>query len=105
MAITDAMTWIMNGAALLVGIGAGTLFFGGLWWTVSRKLDSGQPGSWFMGSFLVRAVITALAFVLIGRDHPDRLAACLLGFLCARAVIVRRLRPQPSQTGGREHAS
>ena len=42
----------------------GTVFFGGLWWTVRRGLSSGQPALWFLGSLLVRTSIVLAAFIL-----------------------------------------
>jgi F1F0 ATPase subunit 2 len=104
MTITDAAILIPDGLALLVGAAAGTLFYGGLWWTVCRGVASGQPGLWFMVSFLARMAVAALAILLVAQGRPDRLALCLLSFCCARTIIVRRLLPRTAQTGGREHA-
>jgi len=78
--------------ALLAGILLGTIFFGGLWWTVWRGLASRQPALWFVGSMLLRTAIAISGFYYVMRGDWRRLVACLAGFLLARIFVVRLTR-------------
>lgn len=104
MATTELTSMLQACIAFSVGAVVGTVFYGGLWWTVSRGLRSEQPGLWFMGSFLARTAAAALGILLVAQGRLDRFALCMLGFFCARAVITRRLRPPTQQIGRQEHA-
>lgn len=78
--------------ALVAGLVLGTIFFGGLWWTVRNGISSKQPALWFLGSMLVRMSIVLLGFYFVGRDDWQRLVAFLLGFIIARVVVMRLTR-------------
>jgi F1F0 ATPase subunit 2 len=83
---------------LLAGLGLGTLFFGGLWWTVGRGLASPQPALWFLGSMLARMGVLVTGFLIVGGHDWRRWALCLTGAMLARAIVNRvtrlgRLRP------------
>jgi len=67
----------------------GLLFFGGLWWTVRRALDSPRPGLWVGGSMLLRMACVAAGFIVVSAGDWRRLLLCLLGFLAARWLVVR----------------
>jgi F1F0 ATPase subunit 2 len=86
----DAGVWL---AALLAGGLLGGVFFGGLWWTVQRAAVSAAPARWFFGSFVVRIALVLAAFYAVGAGHPLRLGLCLLGFVLARAIVLRFTRP------------
>jgi len=86
--------------ALLAGATLGTLFFGGLWWTVRRGLSSSRPALLFLGSLLLRTAIAVAGFVLVSRGDLRRLLACLLGFFLAR-ILVTRLARAPVGAGSR----
>ena len=75
--------------ALVAGVLLGAIFFGGLWWTVSRGLSSKRPAFWFFGSLLLRTSIALAGFYFIARGHWERLLVCLLGFVIARISVVR----------------
>lgn len=81
---------------LALAFGAGSLlgmfFFGGLWWTVQKGLQSKRPGLWFFSSMLLRTGITLAGFYWLAADHWPRLLACLLGFVVARFIVVRLTR-------------
>ncbi len=77
---------------LAAGLVLGAVFFGGLWWTITRGLASRQPALWFFGSLAVRMSVTLAGFLLVGRESWERWLACLLGFLLAR-IIVQLTRP------------
>lgn len=75
--------------ALTAGMGLGVIFFGGLWLTVQKGLESEHPELWFLGSLLFRSCISLLGFYWVGKDHPERLLICLVGFIVARMLIMR----------------
>ena len=77
--------------ALAAGLLLGAFFFGGLWWTVQKGLASERPALWFFGSLLLRTGTVLAGVYFAAQGHWSRLAACLLGFVIARILIVRRL--------------
>ena len=77
--------------AFFAGALLGVVFFGGLWWTVQKGVTSETPALWFLGSLLLRTGLILVGFYLAAQGHWSRLAACLLGFLIARVIVVRRL--------------
>jgi F1F0 ATPase subunit 2 len=82
--------------ALLAGALLGVFFFGGLWWTVQKGVTSETPALWFLGSLLLRTSLILVGFYLAAQGHWSRLAACLLGFMIARILVVRRLTRVPA---------
>jgi F1F0 ATPase subunit 2 len=79
--------------AFLVGMGAGVIYFGGLWWTVRQLPFTRQPGLLTLGSFLVRTGISLTAFYLASGGRWERILISLLGFMIIRSFLVRRVRP------------
>ncbi len=67
----------------------GLFFFGGLWWTVRRALDSPRPALWVGGSLIVRMACVVTGFVVVTAGDWRRVLSCLLGFLAARWLVVR----------------
>ncbi len=92
--MSDILTLVLalNGGALL-----GVFFFGGLWWTVHKGVVSERPALWFLGSLLLRTSLILAGFYLVSQGHWSRLVACLVGFLVARILVVRRLTHAPSE--------
>ena len=74
--------------ALVSGALLGTIFFGGLWWTVQKSFASKQPALWFFGSLLLRTGIVLAGFYVVGRGHWERLLVCLVGFIIIGRLIV-----------------
>ncbi|MEO8142982.1 MAG: ATP synthase subunit I [Betaproteobacteria bacterium] len=74
-------------AACAAGLVLGGFFYGGLWWTVRRGIASPQPGLLFLGSLLLRTAIALAGFYFVSGLRWERLVACLLGFVIARAAI------------------
>ncbi|MHB9139728.1 MAG: N-ATPase subunit AtpR [Victivallaceae bacterium] len=95
--------------ALATGIVLGTIFFGGLWWTVRKSVSSKLPALWLSGSLLLRMSIVITGFYFVGRGHWERLLACLIGFIAARLIVTWLTRvseeKQPSPEKESNHAS
>jgi F1F0 ATPase subunit 2 len=89
MTISDSLSLAL---ALVTGIVLGTIFFGGLWWTVRKSLSSRQPGLWILGSLLLRTGLALTGFYFVSRGHWERLLVCLLGFVAARLIVIRLTR-------------
>jgi F1F0 ATPase subunit 2 len=70
----------------------GTIFFGGLWWTVSRALSATVPALWFGLSALVRMAVVVSGFYCFARLGLPSLIACLCGLLIARGAVKRFTR-------------
>ena len=84
---------------LVTGVFLGAVFFGGLWWTVQKRVSSKRSVLWFFGSLLLRTSIALAGFYLVARGHWERLLVCLLGFVIARLVVTRltRAAEQPNR--------
>ncbi len=84
--------------ALLAGGGLGAVFFGGLWWTVLHATSSPTPARWFLGSMVLRTAVVLAGFYAVGASRPAQMGLCLLGFLLARALVLRVTKPTPDAT-------
>ncbi len=78
--------------AMLVGSLLGTVFFGGLWWTIQRSVGSNAPALLFGCSFLIRTLIAVAGFYFASQGDWRRVLACLFGFLLARIFVTRMTR-------------
>jgi F1F0 ATPase subunit 2 len=81
--------------SLLAGLVLGTIFFGGLLWTVRKGVVAKQPALWFLGSLLLRMSVVLVGFAFVSGGHWERLAICLVGFIAARFVVTRTSRFGP----------
>ena len=94
---------LMLTLAGVAGLALGTLFFGGLWWTVRRGVASKRPELWFFGSLLLRTGIVLGGFYAVSGHRWERSMLCLLGFVMARLTVTwltrtpegKRIRPAP----------
>ena len=77
---------------LAAGLALGTVFFGGLLWTVTRGLGARVPALWFGLSALVRMAIATSGLCYFARLGLPSLVACLCGLLVARGTIKRLAR-------------
>jgi F1F0 ATPase subunit 2 len=84
--------------AFIAGIAIGIFYFAGLWWTVQRLPSTQRPALLPVASFIGRTFVTALAFYLVMDGSWQRLLVSLLGFVVARALLTRRLKPSPGTT-------
>jgi F1F0 ATPase subunit 2 len=82
--------------ATLAGGALGTIFFGGLWWTVRGGLNSQAPALWFFGSFALRMSTALGGFLVATRGDWRNAAMCMLGFLAARGAVIRLTRTRPA---------
>jgi F1F0 ATPase subunit 2 len=80
--------------AALTGLVLGSIFFGGLWWTVRRGLTSSRPALWFLGSYLVRGAVTMGGFYFVMQGRWERLLAAFAGFAVAKIVVLRITKPR-----------
>ena len=60
---------------LAAGLLLGAIFFGGLWWTVSKGVSSERPALWFFGSMLLRMSIALAGFYFVGGETLGAVAA------------------------------
>ena len=97
--LTLVLAWVA-GAVL------GSIFFGGLWWTVRKGVSSNQPALWLFGSLLLRMSIALAGFYFVSGGHWKRLLVCMLGFLMARQVVTWLIRSSgENQTRPAQEAS
>lgn len=76
-------------AVSITGFLLGIFFFGGLWWTTQKGIQSKSPALWFLCSLLIRMGIAISVFYFLSRDHWDRTLIALVGFMVARGIIIR----------------
>ncbi|MBC7628733.1 ATP synthase subunit I [Ferruginibacter sp.] len=74
--------------AFIVGLLLGVLFFGGLWITVKKIINSKTPGLLMVGSFVLRITIVLAGFYFIGLGDWKKLIACLIGFMVSRFTVI-----------------
>jgi F1F0 ATPase subunit 2 len=77
----------------LAGLALGTMFFGGLWWTIRKAIASEKPALWFLGSLLLRMGVALAGFYFISGCDLKRMLSCLIGFFIARLLVTRLTRP------------
>jgi F1F0 ATPase subunit 2 len=76
-------------AAFAAGLVLGTLFFGGLWWTVRRTLTATVPAVWFGISALLRMAVVVYGLYCLTRLGLPSLIAGVCGLLVARGAVKR----------------
>ena len=89
----------MNNAVVLIvawtaGIVLGTIFFGGLWWTIQQGVASRVPALWFLASLVLRMSIAVGGFWFVSGGHWERLLACLVGFVMTQWIVTWRTCPK-----------
>lgn len=90
--------------ALAAGVLLGSIFFGGLWWTVRKGVSSRRPMLWFLGSLVLRTGMALAGFYVVADGRWNRMVACLLGFIAARLIVTQLSGPpvESSNTPGKE---
>ncbi len=84
--------------ALAMGILLGTMFYGGLWWTVRRAVSSRRVALWFAGSLLLRMGLALAGLYFVAGGHWQRLLLCLLGLVLGRLAVTWLTRPLEPNT-------
>ncbi len=74
--------------AFFAGIALGTLFFGGLWFTVKKAVSAKIPAILFFVSLFLRLSITLIGFYYISQGSWQRLLICVFGFVAARFIVI-----------------
>ena len=74
--------------AFILGLLLGTIFFGGLWFTIRKLVASKIPALLFLGSFILRVGITLAGFYFISSGRWQRLLICMAGFITARYSVI-----------------
>ena len=80
---------LINIMTLIAGLVLGTLFFGGLWFTVKKAVTAKIPAIWFFVSLIFRLSITLIGFYYISQGSWQRLLICMFGFVAARYIVMR----------------
>ncbi len=88
------MTAFLMAVAFLAGIWLGAVYFSGLWLTVRRLPRSRYPVLLLLASYVGRMALVLFGFYIVMDGYWERAAACLAGFLLARALVLRRWRPE-----------
>jgi F1F0 ATPase subunit 2 len=78
--------------AFIMGVLLGSIFFGGLWWTVLKGVQSKHPALWFLTSMLLRTSIVLAGFYFVSGGQLNRLLLCLYGFIIVRFIVKRLTR-------------
>tara|TARA_R110000772_G_scaffold235489_4_gene347143 strand:- start:288 stop:602 length:315 start_codon:yes stop_codon:yes gene_type:complete len=81
--------------AAVAGLGLGTFFYVGLYFTVIRGLSSPHPALWFLSSFLLRISLVVTGLYFISDGYWQRILAGLVGFVVA-GLVVRVWKNTPS---------
>lgn len=82
--------------SLIAGLALGLFFFGGLWWTVRKAINSSNPALWFFSSVMLRMAVVIFGFYLVMAGDWRRLCIALVGFIIAR-MIVTNFSPSPQE--------
>lgn len=82
--------------AVIGGLIAGGIFFGGLWWTVQRIAQSNRPTVLVLGSMVVRLLLAMGVFygVMALTRHIAYLGIALVAFIGVRMVMSNQIRPK-----------
>ncbi len=89
--MSDILYMILS---FIAGLLLGTLFFGGLWFTVKKIVNAKMPVIWVISSFVFRVGITLVGFYYISFGNWQRLLICLLGFIIARYAVAYFTKPK-----------
>ena len=85
-----------------VGLLAGAVFFGGLYWTVEKGLTSKMPALLFIVSFLLRTGFVLASFYFTMDGQLSRILLCLAGFVIARIIVNAIIRKKTAIPGVNE---
>lgn len=73
---------------VLLGLVAGSIFFGGLRWTTIKVVTSRYPSVFVIGSFIIRTIL-ALSLLFMATQHSLKgLLIAVSGFTLVRFIFV-----------------
>jgi F1F0 ATPase subunit 2 len=78
----------------IAGLALGLFYFAGLWLTISRLTQTGNPALHFLASFVGRMMVVIAGIYLISNGQWQRIAACLVGVVLMRVLLTRHLAPR-----------
>ena len=78
----------------IAGLALGLFYFAGLWLTISRLTQTGNPALLFLASFVGRMMVVIAGIYLISNGQWQRIAACLVGVVLMRVLLTRHLAPR-----------
>lgn len=73
--------------AAIAGFGLGGFFYGGLYFTITRGLESPHPALWFFSSLLLRTTLVLAGIYFISDGSWQRIVACMAGFMVAGVIV------------------
>ena len=83
---------------LLVGLGLGLLYFGGLWLTIKNMNQSRSPIVLTLGSFILRTGAVFLVLIYVARQGDwFNILVLLVGFIIGRIFLSRRIGKQKNR--------
>jgi F1F0 ATPase subunit 2 len=97
------MEWVKISILLMTGFTLGVLHFGGLWFTVQKINSSKYPALWMISSFLFRIGLLLITFYWLVMMSGWYLAVAFIGFLMARTILIKRIKPAEKQRSGEEY--
>ncbi|MCP5198914.1 MAG: ATP synthase subunit I [Gammaproteobacteria bacterium] len=85
------------GGALLAGLAAGGVFYGGLWLGVTALPRARHPVALVLGSFVLRAAVVLAVLWALAAVSPAALVAGCAGLLASRLVVMAVTRRDAGQ--------
>ncbi len=77
---------------LLVGLGLGLLYFGGLWLTIKNMNQARSPIVLTLGSFILRTGAVFLVLIYVARQGDwENILILLAGFIVSRIFLSRMI--------------
>lgn len=83
---------------LLIGLGLGLFYFGGLWLTIKNMNQVRSPIVLTLGSFILRTAAVFLVLIYIARQGEwGNILILLVGFIVSRIFLSRRIGKQKNR--------
>jgi len=83
---------------LLIGLGLGLLYFGGLWLTIKNMNQVRSPIVLTLGSFILRTAAVFLVLIYIARQGEwGNILILLVGFIAGRIFLSRMIGKQKNR--------
>ncbi len=77
--------------AMVIGMVFGTIYFGGLWFTVQRLPEMRRQAMWMIASTVLRlSILMAGLYLAFGNQWKELLFA-LLGIIIVRSIMLRKI--------------